>query len=87
MKLTLAAHVAVTETEHGVVLLDERQGRYWQMNETGATVLRCLRDGGTPQSAVALLCERLPDTPADRERVAEDVHRLVAALRAAELVS
>ncbi|MFF2963230.1 PqqD family peptide modification chaperone [Streptomyces sp. NPDC057963] len=32
-----------------MVLLDERDGRYWQLNSTGATVLQALLDGAGPQ--------------------------------------
>lgn len=87
MTFSLAAHVTLTETEHGAVLLDERTGRYWQTNGTAATVLRCLHEGGTIETAIAELVDRHPDLPNVRNQVAEDVDRLLDSLRAAELGS
>ncbi|USA02001.1 hypothetical protein NCG97_17145 [Streptomyces lydicamycinicus] len=34
-----------TDTDDGTVLLNERTGRYWQLNATGGQVLRQLLDG------------------------------------------
>ncbi|MFI1332151.1 lasso peptide biosynthesis PqqD family chaperone [Streptomyces sp. NPDC020845] len=87
MTFSLATHVTVTDTEHGVVLLDENTGRYWQMNRTAAVVLRCLHEGGTTATAISELVDSFPDLPDVRTRVTEDVHRLLDALRAAELGS
>ncbi|MFE7135729.1 lasso peptide biosynthesis PqqD family chaperone [Streptomyces sp. NPDC057638] len=84
MSFTLAPHITLTETDGGLVLLDERAGRYWQMNDTGALVLRTLLDGGTTDTALAALRERFPAV--DPERAAADVRKLVAALRAAKMV-
>ncbi|MFI6585584.1 lasso peptide biosynthesis PqqD family chaperone [Embleya sp. NPDC050493] len=84
MTFSLAPHVSTTETETGMVLLDERSGRYWQMNETGALVLRNLLEGGTPESAVIALRARFPTVTDD---LGEDVAMLVAALRGAGVVT
>lgn len=43
----LCAHVTACATEDGMVLLDERIGRYWQLNITGAAVVAALLDGAT----------------------------------------
>ncbi|MFD5030741.1 lasso peptide biosynthesis PqqD family chaperone [Streptomyces sp. NPDC058220] len=84
MTFALAPHVTITGTDHGMVLLNERTGRYWQMNDTGALVLRCLLDGGTVESAVAALRERFPDAA---QNTTGDVERVIAALCAAKVVT
>lgn len=40
MLLRLRPDVSVTSTAAGIVLLDERSGRYWQLNRSGSVVLR-----------------------------------------------
>ena len=79
----LAPHVSVVETGDGMVLLDQRTGRYWQLNGTGALVVRTLRDGGDPEQAVReLVCAH----PEAEHRIAADVAALVRTLRAAKVV-
>lgn len=83
MILSLSRDVIVTETEIGMVLLDERAGRYWQLNPTGADALRLLLAGkSTEDAAVAL--SRPPASTS--EQVAADVTALVGALSKAGLV-
>jgi hypothetical protein len=82
MTFSLAPHVTTTETEHGVVLLDERTGRYWQMNGTGTLVLRSLIEGKTVESVVADLRDR--HFVAD-EQIGRDVEALLDALATAKL--
>jgi hypothetical protein len=84
MTFALAPHVSVTETDNGMVLLDERAGRYWQLNATGATVVRLLLDGGTVQQAIGVLCAL---HPLPRERVAADVDALMHSLHVAQVVA
>lgn len=84
MTLALAPHVCATVTEDGMVLLDERTGRYWQLNGTGAAVLRHLLDGSTVDAAAARLRERHPDAA---DRIAADVAGLLDSLHAAKLVT
>ncbi|MBO3679692.1 lasso peptide biosynthesis PqqD family chaperone [Streptomyces sp. NEAU-YJ-81] len=84
MTFSLASHVTSTETDTGMVLLDERTGRYWQLNDTGALVLRCLLAGGTVASAASTLHERFSGAP---EAATADVEKLVDALRAAKMVA
>ncbi|MFI0356937.1 lasso peptide biosynthesis PqqD family chaperone [Actinomadura sp. 9N407] len=84
MTIALAQHVSIAETEHGMVLLDQRTGRYWQLNGTGATVVRTLQDGGTVDQAISGLTERFPDAAT---RVAADVSALVDSLRAARMLA
>jgi hypothetical protein len=80
----LRAGVAATETEDGMVLLDERTGRYWQLNATGAFVLQTLLAGGTCQDAAAALAERYPS---EAERAATDVTAFTERLLAAGLLT
>ncbi|MGH8896647.1 MAG: lasso peptide biosynthesis PqqD family chaperone [Egibacteraceae bacterium] len=84
MTLRLRADVSTADTDDGLVLLDERAGRYWQLNATGALVLRTLLDGSTPQQTAALLADRHAVTT---EQAAADVTALLEHLLAAGLVT
>jgi hypothetical protein len=75
--------VSATEADDGVVLLDERAGTYWQLNDSGAQVLRTLLSGGGAREAAEALCA---DYPVAAERAAADVRALVERLIAAGLV-
>jgi hypothetical protein len=84
MTLTLSHHVTIVDAEHhGMVLLDERTGTYYQLNATGAEVVRALREGDGPDSAVAALRRRHPQAA---ERIAGDVEQLVQTLREAQVI-
>ena len=83
MKLTLARDVTLTAVESGAVLLDGRRGRYWQLNQSGAGVLRRLLDGEAPETAAAGLCAA---APVSGDRARQDVQALIDALSAADLV-
>ncbi|AEH09779.1 MULTISPECIES: lasso peptide biosynthesis PqqD family chaperone [Protofrankia] len=76
--------VAHTETDYGAALLDERSGRYWSLNPTGALVLRVLLGGGSPADAAAAVTDTcdVDATTADR-----DVRALLTELRAAGLLA
>lgn len=74
MTWQLEPHVSVAETEDGMVLLNERTGKYFQLNNTG---VRVLREGA--DAVVAELAARHP-------RIRDDVVVLEAALRTAGLV-
>jgi hypothetical protein len=80
----LAANVVLAEAEHGAVLLNERTGQYWLMNDTGAMALRCLLAGGSFEQAVAQLCENYRN--ADRSRTEHDTRKLLDKLQHAGLV-
>jgi hypothetical protein len=84
MTLRLRADVTTADTDDGMVLLDERVGRYWQLNQTGALVARLLLDGATPHQVAQALAER---HPVSIEQAAADVTALLARLRAAGLVA
>ncbi|MFI6547238.1 lasso peptide biosynthesis PqqD family chaperone [Streptomyces prunicolor] len=83
MKLTLARDVTLTVIDTGAVLLDGRHGRYWQLNHTGAGVLRQLLDGQAPDAAAAGLCAA---APVSDDQARQDVQSLIDALSAAKLV-
>ncbi|MFE7588831.1 lasso peptide biosynthesis PqqD family chaperone [Kitasatospora sp. NPDC057512] len=84
MPAQLRPDVTLTPTDDGAVLLDERSGRYFQLNRTALLVLRSLLDGRTAEEAAADLGARYPVT-ADRARA--DVERLHETLRTAGLVT
>ncbi|MFD9904084.1 lasso peptide biosynthesis PqqD family chaperone [Streptomyces sp. NPDC059063] len=83
MTLALKPDVTATDTEDGLVLLDQRSGRYWQLNRSGATTLRLLLDGHTPQETAAHLTRHHPEAAG---RALTDVTTLLAALDRARLV-
>ncbi|MFF7764668.1 lasso peptide biosynthesis PqqD family chaperone [Streptomyces griseorubiginosus] len=83
MKLTLARDVTLTPVDTGAVLLDGRRGRYYQLNHSGAGVLRRLLDGDAPDAAAAGLCAAAPVSDAQAR---QDVQALIDALSAARLV-
>ncbi|HZB29454.1 MAG TPA: lasso peptide biosynthesis PqqD family chaperone [Streptosporangiaceae bacterium] len=82
--MTLSADVTLTDTEHGMVLLDERTGRYWTLNLTGTAVIRLLLEGRTADDAAAALCA---DHPEAADRVAADVGAFVASLYEAKVIA
>ncbi len=63
MTFALVPGVSVADTENGTVLLDERSGRYWMLNRTGAVVLRCLLDGESPRRPPGHCCGATPTRP------------------------
>ncbi|MBT2410055.1 lasso peptide biosynthesis PqqD family chaperone [Streptomyces sp. ISL-12] len=83
MKLSLARDVTLTSVDSGAVLLDGRRGRYFQLNESGSTILRRLLDGQTPDAAAASLSA---SAPVSEDQARQDVRALVDALSAAHLV-
>lgn len=84
MGLQIRADVSSAQTEYGAVLLDQRSGRYWQLNPSGAVIVRTLLAGGTTAEAVTALTREfeVEDTQATR-----DVSALVTELRSAGLVT
>jgi PqqD family protein of HPr-rel-A system len=83
MMLRLRDGVSTADTEYGVVLLDENSGDYWNLNPTGALVLRTLLDGGSTAEAVRHLTEQYAVHP---ETARQDVDDLLGGLRSAGLV-
>jgi hypothetical protein len=75
--------VVTTDTDDGTVLLNGRTGRYWQLNPTGAHVLRQLLDGHSPDRITADLAGR---HRLDTQRAEQDVTAVIEQLRTAKLV-
>jgi hypothetical protein len=84
MALRLRDGVSVAEIEYGIALLDEDSGEYYNLNPTGALVLRTLLDGGTPAQAVQELTR---EYAVDSDSAGQDVEALVGELRSAGLVA
>lgn len=79
----LRAYVSLVGTDDGAVLLDEKSGRYWQINTTGYLILQTLMRGGTPDEAARLLADTYE---VNAQRAADDVTTLVELLSTTRLV-
>lgn len=84
MPLQLRPDIATTDTDDGLVLLDERTGRYWQLNPTGAHVLHALIEGHPPERIAADLATRYH---IDVQQAAHDITAVTDHLHAAKLVA
>ncbi|MFI6291488.1 lasso peptide biosynthesis PqqD family chaperone [Nonomuraea sp. NPDC050790] len=75
----LAPDISTVDTEYGIALLHQARGEYWNLNPSGAIVLRAALTGG-PESAVAALVEAYGvDTPTATHDVQEVLAGLLAA--------
>lgn len=83
MALKLRPGVFDAETEYGIVLLDGDSGEYFDLNGTGALVLRTLLAGGTAGQAAQALTKEYGVGLDDATR---DVEELLTDLRTARLV-
>jgi hypothetical protein len=83
MTLKLRDGVSAAETDHGIALLDEDSGQYWNLNPTAAVVLRTLLDGESAEQAVRQLTEQYQ---VDAATAGQDVQELLDGLRSAGLV-
>ncbi|MDQ3825121.1 MAG: lasso peptide biosynthesis PqqD family chaperone [Actinomycetota bacterium] len=83
MPLRLRSDIATTDTDDSLVLLDERTGRYWQLNSTGAAVLHALLAGRHPDQIADDLATRYR---IDVAQAQHDVTALTTQLQAAKLV-
>jgi Coenzyme PQQ synthesis protein D (PqqD) len=81
--LRLRPDLATTDTDDGLVLLDERTGRYRQLNPTGAGVLRALLAGHDPDHIAQDLVTRYRIDP---QQAQHDITALTEQLSAAKLV-
>jgi hypothetical protein len=84
MSLQFREDVSTADTEYGTVLLDERSGRYWQLNPTGTLVVRTLLAGGTPAQAISAL---IGEFDVDEPQATQDVTVLLEELRSSGLVT
>ncbi|WP_431041304.1 lasso peptide biosynthesis PqqD family chaperone [Streptomyces sp. P1-3] len=83
MTLRLRDGVSRADTDYGIALLDENSGEYWNLNPTGAQVLRTLLAGGTPDQAARELADAYD---VDTESARRDVRELLVALRSSDLL-
>jgi len=83
MGAALRKGVSTADTEYGIALLDGDSGDYWELNPTGATVLRVLLSGGSPDDAIEQITT---DYSIDRAIAEQDVTELVGELRASGLL-
>ena len=84
MPLRLRPDIATTATDDGLVLLNERTGRYWQLNSTGADVLHALLAGDDVDHIAQDLVTRYR---IDVKQARHDISALSEALHAAKLVT
>lgn len=84
MPFSLRGDVSAAHSINGMVLLDERTGRYWQLNATATLVLRALLCGAAPGEVAKRLTGDYPGLSA--EQADRDVADLLTALRGAGLV-
>jgi hypothetical protein len=84
MSIALRRNVSATPTQEGMVLLDERASTYFQLNGTGARVLRSLLDGASVEAAAAELSACYP---VSAEQAQADVTALIGSLSSAGLVT
>jgi hypothetical protein len=84
MTLKLRDGVSTADTDYGIALLDEDSGEYWNLNPTGALVLRTLLEGGTSTAAAQALAETYD---VDADTASRDVQDLLSGLRSAGLVA
>ncbi|MDT0322272.1 lasso peptide biosynthesis PqqD family chaperone [Streptomyces millisiae] len=78
----LRPDITACDAADGMVLLDERTGRYWQLNATAAQVLRALLDGRAPEEIASGLAATHEVRP---ERAAADIAALIDHLATARL--
>jgi hypothetical protein len=84
MTMTLRRGVSTADTDYGTTLLDEDSGEYFNLNPSGALVLRTLLGGGSAaQAALALASEY----DVDAQTADRDVADLLAELRSSGLVT
>ncbi len=83
MNIQVSPHVSTADIADGLVLLDERKGRYWQLNATGALILRSLLNGASLDEATELVTTRYE---VDSDQAASDAAALLESLKSAGLV-
>ena len=84
MTLKLRDGVSTADTDYGIALLDGDSGEYWNLNPTGALVLRTLLEGGTSTDAVQALVKSYD---VDLGTASRDVQDLLGGLHSAGLVA
>jgi len=85
MTITLRDGISTATLDDGMVLLDERTGRYWQLNGTGTLIMAALVGGASTAQTGQQLRRQHPHLSVDQAD--QDVAALLASLRAAGLVT
>jgi hypothetical protein len=80
----LRRDIATTDTPDGLVLLDEHNGRYWQLNHTGTQVLHALLEDTHPDRIAHELTTRYGLEPDQARR---DVDTVITQLTTANLLT
>ncbi|WP_411119399.1 lasso peptide biosynthesis PqqD family chaperone [Streptomyces sp. 058-1L] len=75
--------IAVTTTEYGGVLLDEKDGSYWQLNDTSIIVVETLAAGQAPEAAVERI---VAEFDVERGEAEADVAQLTQQLVEAKIL-
>lgn len=83
MTLRLTAHTVATDTDDGAVLLCQRTGHYWQLNETGAYALQRLLAGCAMDRLAEEFAARFDIAPAQAH---EDLTAMTEQLQASGLM-
>ncbi|WP_327738786.1 lasso peptide biosynthesis PqqD family chaperone [Streptomyces nojiriensis] len=83
MGFKLHEHVSIVHTEYGSVLLDERTGKYFQLNPTGTEVATGLMEQHEPTDIARKL---VAEYDIGEEQAEADIAALIEQLREAELV-
>jgi hypothetical protein len=81
--MRLRKHVLFNVTTNGGVLLDERRGSYWEINETGAHSLQLLLAGKSDREAAENIATRYQ---IDNRSAVEDLRNFLSDLTTAGLV-
>ncbi|GII95026.1 lasso peptide biosynthesis PqqD family chaperone [Sinosporangium siamense] len=71
--MKLAQNISFVETEYGGVLLDGRRGKYWQLNETAAIVVKSVVQGEDLDGATRRLTEEFEVEAALAREDVEDI--------------
>ncbi|MGC4905616.1 lasso peptide biosynthesis PqqD family chaperone [Streptomyces cyaneofuscatus] len=81
--MKLRKGIAVTTTEYGGVLLDEKDGSYWQLNDTSIIVVETLAAGQAPEVAVERI---VAEFAVERAEAESDVAQLTRQLVEAKIL-
>lgn len=83
-QLGMQRGVDVAFTPEGAVLLDEKSGRYWRLNSSGAMSLQLLLQGHSLVAVAAKLSAEFDVEPSEAER---DIANLVQTLVEERLIT
>ncbi|MEK4033167.1 PqqD family protein [Methylocystis sp. IM3] len=81
--LVISPDILVQEVGEEIVLLDLRNGTYYGLNQVGACMFRCIRDGKALEEARESLLDEFEVAPDELDR---DIAQLVEELLARRLL-